>query len=84
MASPNRRFSMQDVRLPPNLLKEIDIERMGSLSEDEGAFMEFLDSLDLEDVRRATLTNNIYQCLLEYIMFTLALLEYIYVYFSPD
>ena len=65
---------MQDVRLPPNLLKEIDIERMGSLSEDEGAFMEFLDSLDLEDVRRATLTNNIYQCLL----------EYIYVYFSPD
>ncbi|CAI8027198.1 Vacuolar protein sorting-associated protein 37A [Geodia barretti] len=53
MASPNRRFSMQDVRLPPNLLKEIDIERMGSLSEDEGAFMEFLDSLDLEDLKKA-------------------------------
>ena len=55
MAAPNRRYSIQNVRLPPNLLKEVDIERMGSLSEDEGAFMEFLDGLDLEDVRRTAL-----------------------------
>ena len=59
MAAPNRRFSMQDVRLPPNLLKDIDIERMGSLSEDEGAFMEFLDSLDLEGVRRTALRGKL-------------------------
>jgi hypothetical protein len=59
MAAPNRRFSMQDVHLPPNLLKDIDIERMGSLSEDEGAFMEFLDSLDLEGVRRTALRGKL-------------------------
>ena len=50
-----RRVSLHDVRLPPNLLKDIDVEQMGKLSEDEGAFMEFLDSLDLEDVRHASL-----------------------------
>ena len=52
MAATNRRISLQNVRLPGNLLKDIDIERMGKLSEDEGSFMEFLDGLDLEDVRR--------------------------------
>ena len=52
MAATNRRVSLQNVRLPSNLLKDVDVDRMGKLSEDEGAFMEFLDSLDLEDVRR--------------------------------
>ena len=52
MAATNRRISLHNVRLPGNLLKDIDIERMGKLSEDEGSFMEFLDGLDLEDVRR--------------------------------
>ena len=52
MAATNRRISLQNVRLPPNLLKDTDIEQMGKLTEDEGAFMEFLDGLDLADVRR--------------------------------
>lgn len=52
MGDQNRRMSLQNVRLPSNLLKEIDIERMGKLTEDEGEFTEFLDGLDLEDVRR--------------------------------
>lgn len=47
----NRRLSLQNVKLPPDLLKEIATERMGKLDEDEGAFLEFLDGLDLEDVR---------------------------------
>ena len=51
MEASNRRISIQNVRLPPDLLKDIDMEQMGKLSEDEGAFMEFLDGLDLEDVR---------------------------------
>ena len=45
-----RRLSLHNVRLPPDLLKGVDIDRMRKLSEDEGAFMEFLDGLDLEDV----------------------------------
>ena len=47
----SRRISLHDVRLPPNLLKNTSAERMGKLTEDEGAFLEFLDGLDLEDVR---------------------------------
>ena len=47
----SRRMSLHDVRLPPNLLKNTSAERMGKLTEDEGAFLEFLDGLDLEDVR---------------------------------
>ena len=45
-----RRVSLHNVKLPSNLLKEVDTERMGKLNEDEGEFLEFLDSLDLEDV----------------------------------
>ena len=47
----SRRVSLHDVNLPPNLLKNTSAERMGKLTEDEGAFLEFLDGLDLEDVR---------------------------------
>ena len=51
-----RRISLHDVRLPPNLLKDIDTELMVKLSEDDGsAFAEFLDSVDLEDVRNITM-----------------------------
>jgi hypothetical protein len=48
-----RRVSLHNVKLPSNLLKEVDTERMGKLNEDEGEFLEFLDSLDLEDLKTA-------------------------------
>lgn len=45
------RISLHDVKLPPNLLKDIGLDEMVKLSGDDGAFLEFFDGLDLEDVR---------------------------------
>ena len=52
-------MSLQNIRLPPDLLKEVDTERMRKLNEDEGEFLEFLNGLDLEDV-------SVYELLLLY------------------
>lgn len=45
------RISLHDVRLPPNLLKDIGTDEMVKLNGDDGAFLEFFDGLDLDDVR---------------------------------
>ena len=45
------RISLQDVKLPPNLFKDIGTDEMGKLNGDDGAFLEFFDGLDLDDVR---------------------------------
>ena len=44
------RISLHDVKLPPNLLKDIGIDEMVKLNRDDDALLEFFNGLDLEDV----------------------------------
>lgn len=60
VAAMARRLSLQNVRLPPNLLKGIEVDRMRKLNEDEVAFTEFLDGLDLQDVSEVFNTEWVY------------------------
>ena len=46
----SRRHSLNDVNLPPRLLTDLSIERLSKLTEDDMEFIEFLDSLKLDDV----------------------------------
>lgn len=51
----SRRLSLHDVKLPPNLLKDVGIDRMVKLNGDDDAFLEYFDGLDLEDVRQGVI-----------------------------
>lgn len=51
--SINRHLSINDVRLPPDLIKGYTLESLKELNnQDEGSFFEFFQGLDLEDVSR--------------------------------
>ena len=44
------RTSLNKVRIPPNIVKEIPFDRLKSLNEDEDSFYEFFEGLNLQDV----------------------------------
>lgn len=47
----DRRVSINDIRLPPDVIKGYSVEGLKELSnQDEGSFYEFFQGLDLEDV----------------------------------
>ena len=47
----DRRLSINDVNLPPDVIKGYTLEGLKELSnQDEGSFYEFFQGLDLEDV----------------------------------
>ena len=46
-----RRFSLNDVELPPNLVKGLSLPVLRDLSkQDEATFYQFFEGLDLEEV----------------------------------
>lgn len=53
LAMSARRHSINDVRLPPDLIKGYTLEALKELNnQDEGSFFEFFQGLDLEEVSR--------------------------------
>ena len=51
LAMSDRRLSINDVRLPPDLIKGYTPEALKELNnQDDGSFFEFFQGLDLEDV----------------------------------
>lgn len=47
----DRRLSINDINLPPDVIKGYTLEGLKELSnQDEGSFYEFFQGLDLEDV----------------------------------
>lgn len=50
-AMTDRRLSINDIRLPPDLIKDYTVDALKELNnQDEGIFFEFFQGLDLEDV----------------------------------
>lgn len=47
----NRRFSINDIELPPNLMKGLSLEVLAELNKQDAAtFYQFFEGLNLEDV----------------------------------
>lgn len=53
MSSSNRRFSINDIQLPTNLMKGLSIQVLKELNrQDEATFHEYFEGLGLEDVSK--------------------------------
>lgn len=47
----NRRYSINDIKIPPNLLKKLTAEVLKEISkQDEATFYEWFEGLNLEEV----------------------------------
>lgn len=51
MSRSSRRYSINDIKLPTNLMKGLSIQVLKELSkQDEATFYQFFEGLNLEDV----------------------------------
>lgn len=54
----NRRFSINDVELPPNLMKGVSTQMLKELNkQDEATFFEYFEGLSIEDVSTEQLAD---------------------------
>ncbi len=47
----NRRASLNDVKVPSSAVKDLSVDKLKTIQDEEGSFYEYFESLDLEDVR---------------------------------
>ncbi len=46
----NRRLSLNDVKVPSSALRDLSVERLKAIQDEESSFYEFFEGLNLEDV----------------------------------
>ena len=45
-----RRTSLNEIKLPPSVVKGLSVDKLKTLSEEESSFYEYFETLDLNDV----------------------------------